>query len=217
MLGGCSSVNAMIYVRGNKADFDKWENATKSSEWGWNNVLHEFEELEDLSYLKSSKTGRNPVKLEAYQDTLPLKNTIFNGANELGYKKLSPLNVDSFIGFHSVPGTLDYGTRSSTAKAFLTPVKDKTNLFVVKHALVEKLLITPKKRVKQVKFFIRNTAFRVKAKKEIVLSAGTIGTPSILQRSGIGPKHLLESMGVKMVQNSPTKKFTRSFSRSDVL
>lgn len=203
LLGGSSGVNAMIYVRGNQRDFDSWEKQTNVSEWGWRNVVQTFKKLEDLRYLKNVFTINNPVKLESYQDTLPLKETIFAAAREVGHKMLAPIEDNQFLGFLSVPGTLEVGTRSSVAKAFLTPARNRPNLKVVKHAHVEKIIFTQSKKAKEVKFHIGDKTFKARAKREIVLSAGAIETPGILMRSGIGPRHHLTDLKIKTIVNSP--------------
>lgn len=203
LLGGCSGVNAMIYARGNKRDFDRWAKESNVSEWNWKNVVKTFKGLEDLRYLKGSHTDRNPVRLESYQDILPLKETIFKAAREIGHKMLAPIEENRFLGFLSVPGTLEVGTRYSAARAFLTPARNRKNFKVIKHAKVEKILFTSSKKAKEVKFHIGDKTYKARAKREIILTAGTIETPAILMRSGIGPRHHLSSLKIKTLVNSP--------------
>lgn len=203
LLGGCSGVNAMIYARGNQRDYDRWEKETNVSEWNWKNVLKTYQKLEDLRYLKGSQTDKNPVRLESYQDVLPLKETIFKAAREVGHKMLAPIEDDRFLGFLSVPGTLEFGTRYSAARAFLTPAKNRNNLKVAKHAHVEKVLFTSSKKAREVKFHIGDKTFKARAKREIILTAGAIETPAILLRSGVGPRHHLSSLKIKTIANSP--------------
>uniref|UniRef100_A0A336MVX8 CSON008533 protein n=1 Tax=Culicoides sonorensis TaxID=179676 RepID=A0A336MVX8_CULSO len=203
LLGGCSGINAMVYVRGNRKDFDAWE-AMGNPGWGWNSVLETFKNLEDPRHMNIGKTNQNPVKLDTYGSTIPIKEIIFDAAKELGHGTLEQLADESFLGFQNLPGTLDYGTRNSMAKAFLSPIRNRPNLHVIKHALATKILLTKdSKRAKQVKFKVGDNFFKAQATKEIVLSAGAIGSPMLLMHSGIGPKTHLESFGIKVIENLP--------------
>lgn len=203
LLGGCSAINAMVYVRGNRRDFDTWE-ALGNPGWGWNDVLESFKRLEDPRHMNIAKSNQNPVKLDAYGSDIPIKEIIFKAAEELGHGKLEQLEDESFLGFQNLPGSLDYGTRNSMAKAFLSPIRDRPNLHVIKHAYATKVLLTKlTNRAKQVKFRIGKRSYKAHATKEIILSAGAIDSPKILMHSGIGPKTHLQSFGIKNIVNSP--------------
>ncbi|XP_063697530.1 glucose dehydrogenase [FAD, quinone]-like [Culicoides brevitarsis] len=203
LLGGCSAINAMVYVRGNRKDFDLWE-AQGNPGWGWNSVLKTFKMLEDPRHMNLSTSGKNPVKLDSYGSRIPIKEIIFNAAKEIGHGMLEQLEDERFLGFQNLPGTLDYGTRNSMAKAFLAPIRDRPNLHVIKNGYATKLLFTKnQKRAKVVKFRINNQSFKVQATKEIILSAGAIGSPMILMHSGIGPKTHLQSFGIQNIVNAP--------------
>lgn len=209
MLGGSSSMNAMIYIRGNRRDYDQWESQGNPG-WGWKDVLEYFKKSEgnqDEDLVKSeegkfhSKDG--PLNVEHFPDNDPLKFVFIEAAEDLGYKHLKDLNAEEHIGFGKVQGTVQNGKRFSTAKAFLNPIKDRPNLHIVKNAFVLNLE-TKENAITGVRVNINNQQILIaKAKKEVIMSAGTINTPHILMVSGIGPKHHLRDHNITVVHDTP--------------
>lgn len=222
VLGGSSVINAMMYVRGNPRDYDEWKEMG-NDEWDYENVLKFFKKSENLNgyYLTSNGIRGNEtnnehlkgkVMSEEYHSASGplsvtpyasgsldfLKNAVFKAFEELGLPSLVDFNGKSQIGISNCPGTLVQGTRANAAKMFLNPVKDRPNLFVVKNAVAEKLIIKNNK-VEGVQFIRNNETKIVKVRKEVVVSAGAINSPQLLLLSGVGPKSHLESLGIPVV------------------
>ncbi|KAJ8931346.1 hypothetical protein NQ314_015755 [Rhamnusium bicolor] len=190
VLGGCSSINAMIYVRGNKRDYDQWAEMGNVG-WDWESVLSNFQKLENLQ--AEELRGREPIK-----------ETIKEAARELGYPSLLEEQPLKPLGYFDSLLTTESGTRLNSAKAFLGKIKHRINLHVTLNALVTKILIdeTTKTAI-GVEIKIGKRSLKVFARKEVVLSAGTINTPQLLMISGIGPKTHLESLDINVISNLP--------------
>lgn len=205
MLGGSSGMNAMLYIRGNRKDYDTWEEQNNPG-WGYDDVIKYFKMSED--FRASQITGADHekyhgkgggLKIDVFDNKEPFKKHLISAAEELGYSYLDDINGDVPIGFSSAQGTLDRGTRCSSAKAFL---KRKDNLHIVKHAQATKILFD-KERATGVELIINGTVRSVKSRKEIVISAGAINSPQILLLSGIGPEEHLQRMNIKLKLDLP--------------
>lgn len=212
VLGGSSAINAMLYVRGNQRDYDRWEELGNPT-WGWKNVLNYFKKSEDMRVehimgdTEYHSTG-GLLKIDAFYNTEQVKIIIADSILEQGFEQHYDLNTDQNLGFASAHVTMDHGTRCSTAKAFLNPAKDRTNLHIIKHAHVTKIAINKDdKSIEGVDFTItndnKNKKLTAKAKKEIILSAGAVNTPQILKLSGVGPIDELQKLNIDVVKNLP--------------
>lgn len=203
----------MVHIRGNDRDFNEWE-AAGNEGWGWDNVLEYFKKSEGMrvkEIIESDKDGKyhntdGPLKVDSFHNREPIRDVVMKGGEELGYSTLVDINADKYIGLTITTGTLDGNRRCTTAKAFLNPVKDRPNLFVIKHAHVTKVNIDEKKRATGVEFIVDNKKLNAKAKKEVILSAGTVNTPQLLMLSGIGPRKHLKELGIKVVADLPVGK-----------
>ncbi|KAJ8958490.1 hypothetical protein NQ318_002284 [Aromia moschata] len=199
VLGGSSVLNAMIYIRGNKLDYDYWEQQGNPG-WSYMDVLPYFIKSEDnrnpyLTRTPYHGTGGYLTVQEAPWRT-PLSIAFLQAGRELGYQ-VRDCNGKDQTGFMLSQGTIRRGSRCSTSKAFLRPVRNRRNLHVAMYAQVTKLMIDPKtKRAYGVKMIRNDRQQFVRARREIILSAGAIGSPQILMLSGIGPKDHLESFGI---------------------
>nr|XP_019541414.2 glucose dehydrogenase [FAD, quinone] isoform X2 [Aedes albopictus]XP_029718590.1 glucose dehydrogenase [FAD, quinone] isoform X2 [Aedes albopictus] len=208
MLGGCSSNNAMLYVRGNSRDYDRWEELGNPT-WGWKNVLKYFKKSEDNEayHIQQEKgafhgTG-GPLKVNTFHSNDMTKMVITEAAMELGLIEIMDVNSDEFIGYCVAQGTMKDGKRYSTAKAFLNSVKDRDNLHIIKNALVTKVNVEDGK-AQGVSFDIgENKNIVAKVKKEVILSAGSINSPQILKLSGIGSSDELSKLDIPVVLDSP--------------
>ncbi|XP_059617449.1 glucose dehydrogenase [FAD, quinone]-like [Phlebotomus argentipes] len=207
MLGGSSSINGMMYVRGNKRDYDNWESLGNPT-WEWDNVLQYFKKSEDNQdpeianedggYYHST-TGPMSVELSSSNETI--NEIILAAARELGFKFVLDTNGHEQIGFTMSQSTIRAGVRESTAKAFLVPVKDRPNLHVVKNAFVLNLEIDNAGVVTGVSVALKGQILKAFAKKEVIVSAGAINTPQILMLSGIGPAGHLQDMGIPVIRD----------------
>uniref|UniRef100_A0A1B6D6X9 Glucose-methanol-choline oxidoreductase N-terminal domain-containing protein n=1 Tax=Clastoptera arizonana TaxID=38151 RepID=A0A1B6D6X9_9HEMI len=210
VMGGTSVLSSMIYQRGSRRDYDNWASSGISG-WSYNDLLPYFKKSEnmlDQHIMKCTRSNKyhnseGPLTVNQFRSKEPLIQMIKNGTLELGYGEMN--NKDGFIrlGFsYNTHGTIKHGERVDTAKAFLGPVKDRKNLYVVKNANVIKILINPEtKNAYGVKYIWRRgkKIVTVKAKKEVILCAGAVGTPKLLMLSGVGLRTHLMDVGIKPI------------------
>ncbi|XP_043799761.1 glucose dehydrogenase [FAD, quinone]-like [Apis laboriosa] len=208
-LGGSSVINAMLYVLGNKRDYDTWANLGNPG-WNYEQVLPYFRKSSSCSSEYIAKYGTDycgsdgPIRIRHYNYTATdLQNIILEAAHEAGYDILEPLNNDRFIGFGRAMGTLDNGQRQNCAKAFLSPIKNRKNLYVMTSSRADKILFQGKRAVGVRITLSNNKSVDVRATKEVILSAGSIASPQILMLSGIGPKEHLKKMGISTLADLP--------------
>ncbi|XP_018787277.1 PREDICTED: glucose dehydrogenase [FAD, quinone] isoform X1 [Bactrocera latifrons] len=206
MLGGTNGMNAMIYARGTRADFDDWRNRGNPT-WGYDDVLPYFRKAEDLrstsADFKEGDFGKGgPMGLNRYVSDNEFRSTIREGMAEMGYGSSPAFTEGSWVGQIDILGTQDGGRRITTAHSHLP--KDRKNLHVVRYAHVKRVNFDEHLRATGVTFVLNGTTEHVaKAKKEVVLSAGSIGTPQILMLSGVGPKEHLKQLGIPVLLDLP--------------
>ncbi|XP_065349424.1 glucose dehydrogenase [FAD, quinone]-like [Cloeon dipterum] len=203
-LGGSSSINALLYVRGNKHDYDDWER-TGNTGWGYEEVLKYFKKSEDGEVEDEFHAKGGLLSAKKYPtEQMKIIPHFFQAAKEMGYEKVD-LNSATPVGYDRLPSTQRNSERLNTAKAFLTPAKDRDNLHVSKKSHVGKLRIE-NGRVIGVEFEKDGNSHFVKATKEVILSAGSTNSPQILMLSGIGPKEHLEELGIQVHADLPVGK-----------
>ncbi|XP_042204865.1 glucose dehydrogenase [FAD, quinone]-like isoform X2 [Homarus americanus] len=207
VMGGSSVLNYMLYVRGNRRDYDHWE-ALGNHGWGYDTILHYFKKSEDNRnpYLARNVhyhgTGGYLTVQEAPWRT-PLATAFVEAGIEMGYENRD-YNAEFQTGFMIPQGTLRRGSRCSTSKAFIRPVRLRPNLHVAMHSFVTKILIDPYTKVAYGVQFLRHGHTQVvKARKEVILSAGAINSPQLLMLSGIGPAKQLNPLGIPIIQDLP--------------
>lgn len=201
----------MLYVRGNRKDYDQWRDLGNPG-WGFDDVLKYFKKSEgnQVDHIIAHTQGkyhnhRGPLSVDGFNSIETLKLVVFEAAFELGYKELRDFNTEDHIGFTESQGTIKKGERCSTAKSFLSPIKERPNLHIIKNAFVTNLIIE-KDEVKGVNFVVDGKIMKAVTKKEVILSAGTVNSPRILMTSGIGPKEHLEKMDIPVIKNLPVGK-----------
>jgi choline dehydrogenase-like flavoprotein len=205
VMGGTSVINAMMYTRGHPLDYDGWRDRGNEG-WGWDDVLPYFKKSEnakgELSLSPNhGKGGYLDVQKIPYNT--PLADAFINSAAEKGLPIID-YNSGDLIGFSLLQLTTRNGTRCSSNKAFLRSVRHRRNLHVSKNTLVTRILINPNTKVAYgVEFERYGLRYVVKAKKEVIISAGTVNTPKLLMLSGIGPRKHLEKVGVHLVHDLP--------------
>jgi len=206
VLGGSSVLNYMLYVRGNRADYDSWE-AAGNPGWGYRSALHYFKKSEDNRnpYLAATPyhgTGGYLTVQEAPWRT-PLATAFVEAGVEMGYDNRDG-NGEFQTGFMVPQGTIRRGSRCSTSKAFLRPVRHRPNLHVSTNSQVLKVLIDNKSKAA---FGVRlkrgEATYTVLARKEVILSAGTLNTAQLLMLSGVGPASHLTQLGIPVHQDLP--------------
>lgn len=211
MLGGSGGQNAMVNVRGNVRDYDRWAEAGNPT-WAWRDVLPYFMKSEGMLVpeVANSHGGRfhrtdGPLKFESFHNREPIRDVVLEAGAELGYERLVDINAEEYIGMTVPTGNLHQMRRHSTAKAFLVPARDKPNLHVIKNAHVTRLNIEDGV-ARGVEFTVQNRKIMVPVGKEVILSAGAIGTPQLLMLSGIGPAAHLRQHGIKVIADLPVGK-----------
>jgi choline dehydrogenase len=201
-LGGSSSINGMLYVRGNPADFDGWAQMGCRG-WSFDDVLPFFRKSEDYAPGDSEFRGKGGVlKVEDYRTILPLTHHFVQAAQAAGYDFRKDLNgqQQEGVGYSQMTRLGRY--RGSTARTFLAAVKGRTNLRVETDALATRLVFEGKRCV-GVTFRRGGTDRNVRATREVILCGGAVNSPHLLQISGIGPAEHLASIGVNVVHDLP--------------
>lgn len=196
-LGGSSSVNAMLYVRGQKEDYDHWEELGNPG-WSYNDVLPYFKATQHQERGESQYHGVNGgLNVAESRSKLPIFDDFLEAAQEAGYPANDDFNGESQEGVGYFQVTQKDGLRCSAAKAFLTPYLNRPNLTVLTDVLVEKVLLENKKAV-GVQFTHKRKTQKIHSTKEVVLSAGAFNSPQLLMLSGIGPKEELSKHAIEI-------------------
>jgi choline dehydrogenase len=203
VLGGSSSINGMVYVRGHARDFDEWQEKGANN-WDYAHCLPYFKKAETWAFNGNEYRGKSgPLGVNnGNQMKNPLYQAFVDAGVEAGYFATDDYNAAAQEGFGPMHMTVKNGVRSSTANAYLRPAMERSNLTVITHALVHKVLLKDKKTV-GVRYERKGKIFDVSVEKEVILSAGPIGSPHLLQLSGIGPKSVLEEAGIEVKHDLP--------------
>lgn len=203
-LGGTSLINFLLYTRGNKQDFDQWESFGNKG-WSYKDVLPYFIKSEnctlctDIDQEMHGTSGYLHIEHPSFET--PLTKAFIKAGEAFGYKNNDP-NGRHSLGFSKVQATMKNGARCSASKAFLKPVMDLPNLDVSIESRVTKIIIDPEtKQTKGVEFIKNKQVHRIRARKEVVLSAGAINSPHLLMLSGVGPKEDLTKVGIPVIQD----------------
>ena len=197
-LGGSSSINGLLYVRGQHRDYDVWRQLGNKG-WSWEDVLPYFIKAENQERGESEFHGvGGPLSVSDQRIQLPLLNQFQKAAEEFGIPKTKDFNTGDNHGCGYFQVTEKDGFRCSTAVGYLNPAKKRPNLKIVTKAHVKKINFE-NKVAKEVEYWIENEIFTVSANKEIILSSGAIGSPQLLQVSGVGNSNKLKELGIEMV------------------
>ena len=201
-LGGSSSINGLLYIRGQEQDYDMWRQLGNVG-WSWKDVLPYFLKSENQERGKSEFHGvEGPISVEDQRIQLDILNVFMNAAEEIGIPKVNDFNKGDNFGCGYFQVTEKKGLRCSAAVGYLRPIKNRNNLKIVTKAHVKNIDFNKKKAV-GISYWKNNQLIKVKAKKEIILSAGSIGSPHILQASGVGDASKIKTHGIKIINNSP--------------
>lgn len=200
VLGGSSSINAMVWVRGQREDFDDWRDAGNAG-WGYDDVLPVFKAIEDNEAGEDAWRGRGgPVHVtELTRFVHPLCNLYLQAAQQAGL----PLNPDfngerqEGVGVYQI--TTRNGRRMSAARAFLRPAMKRANMHVETGALATRILFEGRRAV-GVEYLQNGHTHQVRAGREVIVSGGSINSPQLLQLSGVGPAELLRDSGIAVLE-----------------
>jgi choline dehydrogenase len=201
-LGGSSSINGLIYIRGQRQDFDLWRQLGNAG-WSYDDVLPYFRKAENQEHGGSEFHGADgPLGVSDLKTEHPLHDAFIAGAQEAGYPFNPDFNGAVQEGVGPLQMTIKGRRRSSTARAYLHPVKDRPNLRVEVRALTHRILLQGKRAV-GISYSQHGVMREVRARREVLLCGGSINSPQILQLSGIGPGALLQSVGIAVNHDLP--------------
>ena len=207
-LGGCSSINAMIYMRGQRSDYDHWAELGNRG-WSWDEVLPVFKQSEDYQHGADDFHGAGgELRVEERRVNWPILDAWRKAAAQTGIPEIQEFNRGDNFGNSYFQMNQKRGTRWSGTRGFLRPVLDRPNLVVMTHAQVLKINIAQvegKTRATGVQVRTRQDPMEqtITARREVILSAGAINSPQLLQVSGLGPAQLLKAHGIDVIQDLP--------------
>ena len=204
MIGGCSSHNGMVFVRGNPLDFERWA-SYGLPKWSYKNVLPYFKKLETWSGGENLyRGGKGPLKVNRSKidEAFPLFKSLIKAAAEAGYDTFEDSNGFKQDGFGTFDVTIDNGKRQGVSRAYLNEVKGYKNLLIEHNTDVSKIIFKEKKAI-GVEIKRDNNSEIYYCNKEIILSSGSINSPKILQLSGIGDEKTLSQNGIDIINHLP--------------
>ncbi len=200
VLGGSSSINGLLYVRGQREDYDRWAELGNSG-WDYNSILPYFKKSEDQSRGENHFHGsRGPLKVSDLRLRRPIADHFIAGATECQIPLNDDYNGENQEGIGYFQQTAHNGFRWSTAKGFLKPARNRTNLTVLTNAHTNRIIFDEGDAC-GVEYHRNGQTCEAKASAEVILSAGAIGSPQILQCSGIGEGKHLQKLGIPVVHN----------------
>jgi choline dehydrogenase-like flavoprotein len=202
VIGGCSAINAMISMRGQAADYDHWRQLGLTG-WGYGDVLPAFRKLEDHFLGDSEHHGvGGGWRIEAPRLSWTILDAVGQAAQEMGIRKIPDFNTGDNEGVSYFHVNQKRGRRWSSARGFLKPALNRPNLRLETHVLVDRLIIE-NGRATGVRIIQNGEIIEARAKSEVILSAGAIGSVQVLHRSGIGPGEWLSPLGIDVVLDRP--------------
>ena len=207
VLGGCSSINAMIYMRGQPRDYDEWAGLGNAG-WDWESVLPLFKASERYIHGADAMHGdRGEISVEERRVDWEILDAWRDAAEQCGIPRVADFNRGDNFGCAYFQVNQRRGRRQNTHQAFIEPVRDRENLDVLTDAEVQRILLTSRDgqlRASGVESRILGSEARIfAARREVILSAGAIGSPQLLQLSGVGPGELLQRHGIRVQQELP--------------
>ncbi|MEM7098622.1 MAG: GMC family oxidoreductase N-terminal domain-containing protein [Pseudomonadota bacterium] len=201
-LGGSSSVNGMIYSRGHPEDYNEWD-AMAGGGWDWDTMLKIFKQMENHDLGENEhRGGAGPLPVSAGKHRYALADRIIEAGEQFGLPRRDDLNHPSLEGVGYYNHTIKKGQRMSAARVFLNPVKKRPNLTILNHALVRRIVFENTQAV-AVEVDVKGQTTQFGIAGEIILSAGALMSPKILQLSGVGPSDLLEPLNIPVVCDAP--------------
>jgi len=204
VMGGSSSINGMVYVRGHARDFDQWEEQGAKG-WSYKNCLPYFKRSEKWHMGEDNyRGGSGPVATSNGNNMKlnPLYQAFINAGVEAGYPETADYNGRQQEGFGPMHMTVGNGVRSSTSNAYIKPAKNRPNLTILTDVLVQRVILKSKVAT-GIEYLIKGETKVINANIEVILCAGSIGSPQLLQLSGIGPKNVLKDAGVDLQHELP--------------
>ena len=207
LLGGGSSINGMIYIRGDRTDYDDWANELGCEGWSWNEVLPYFLKSEGYSgpvdgTLGQTHGAHGPLGVGKPGLTHPLTSVFVDACEQYGLRRVPDYCAGDVDGAFTMLCTQRDGQRSSASRAFLESAMSRPNLTVITGATADKVVIE-QGRATGVRFLKDGAAHTIGAAREVIVSSGALNSPAVLMRSGIGPAAHLAEHGIAVVVDSP--------------
>ena len=201
-LGGSSSINGMLYIRGQAEDYEEWEKAGNNG-WSYRDLMKYFVALENNQNHEDQYHGNfGSLWVETYRPILEASRSFMNACKEYGLTKNNDFNGETQEGYGQYQVNIKNGQRFSASDAFLKPVLDRPNLHLLTNTLVERIITSNKKAI-GVKIRNKQGAQIIGCTSEIVLCGGSINSPQLLMLSGIGPKEHLMDLKIPLVHDLP--------------
>jgi len=202
VIGGCSAINAMISMRGQAADYDHWRQLGLTG-WGYDDVLPAFKRLEDHFLGASEHHGSGGGwRIEAPRLSWAILDAVGDAAVQMGIRKIPDFNTGDNEGVSYFHVNQKRGRRWSSARGFLKPALERRNMRLEKNVLVDRLMVENGRAV-GVRFIQGGEMVETRARGEVILCAGSIGSIQVLHRSGIGPADWIAPLGIEMVLERP--------------
>ncbi len=203
VLGGSSSINGMVYVRGNPADFDGWGSEPGLADWRYTECLPYFRRAENCQHGDATLRGRDgPLHVGLSSADNPLIQAWLSAGRECGFTHTQDMNGSEQEGVSVFDCTIKKGRRVSTADAYLHPIRDRANLEVTNKVLVTRVLFSGKRAI-GVEYLLRGKTYKIHANKEVILCGGAINSPQLLMLSGIGNAEELARFNIPVIVNLP--------------
>ena len=204
VLGGTSSINGMMHIRGNCGDFDRWDSSGVTG-WSYKDVLPYFLKSEgNLDRNGDYHNQKGPFKVTTAKSNNPLYKKFLNACVSAGYKQNPDLNGETQEGIGRQDFNIYKGRRVSASTAYLKPIKSRKNIHILTNTNVSKIIFEDTKAIGVECNQANNKIIKFMASREIILSAGTINSPKILQLSGVGSPHLLRKLDIPIVKENPS-------------
>jgi choline dehydrogenase-like flavoprotein len=203
VMGGSSSVNAMVYTRGNAHDYNSWSSLGNSG-WSYQDVLPYFKKSENNECFGANdyRGVGGPLNVSYLRSPSPVNQAFIQACQEQGIPFNPDYNGERQFGVSPGQVTQKGGERWNAARAYLDPHRHQTNLHVISHAHATQVVLEGKRAV-GVRYMVNGVSHEVRARKEVILSGGAFGTPQLLMLSGIGPALHLQDMGIPLVHELP--------------
>jgi len=201
-LGGSSSINYMIYIRGNRNDYDHWARLGNSG-WSYDEVLPYFIKSETNAMFQDRYHGvSGPLRVSGHSRLNPITERYLAAAQEAGISFNPDFNGESQDGCGPLQRTIDNGERCSAAKAYLHPLRSRQNLTVLSHARATKLLFNGRRAI-GVQYLHNGVIEQAYSSAETIVAAGALRSPHLLMLSGVGPVSELEKLGIEVLHDAP--------------
>jgi choline dehydrogenase len=202
VLGGTSSINGLIYIRGQADDFNHWRQIGNTG-WSFDDVLPYFRKAEDNERGADTLHGiGGPLAVSKMRDRHPLADAYIEAAQQCGYPRNDDFNGPTQEGAGYYQTTTRNGRRCSTAVGYLKPVRGRANLAVISNALASRILFEGRRAV-GVEYFTGDQLRSARANAEVIVASGAFNSPQLLQLSGVGPAALLNSLGIAVIADMP--------------